>query len=176
MAHEQVPHDGAQPLGVGSDALGEQRRDDDAGVGDLRGEAPVAADDAEDRRARSPASSSARTMLGETFALGVATADREHEHAVVRPEPRARSHPTNIVSQPSSLVRAVSSDTLSVGAYASNPQILRKSLTAWLAWPAEPPTPRMNSRPPRSRTAARPAAMRSTASVERSTIATVSSR
>src|SRR5882757_7973698 len=35
-------------------------------------------------------------------------------------------------------------------------QILRKSLTAWDACPADPPTPMMNSRPPRSRKAASP--------------------
>ena len=39
--------------------------------------------------------------------------------------------PTNTVSHPSSLVRAVNSETLSVGAYASKPASLRKSLTAW---------------------------------------------
>ena len=60
------------------------------------------------------------------------------------------------VSQPSSLTRAVSSETLSVGAYASKPHSLRKSLTAWPAWPAEPPTPRMKSRPPPARTSASP--------------------
>ena len=61
------------------------------------------------------------------------------------------SHAENVVSQPSSLVRAVSSETLSVGAYASIPTSLRKSLTACEALPALPPTPRMNSRAPRSR-------------------------
>src|SRR5829696_3214763 len=40
---------------------------------------------------------------------------------------------------------------LSVGAYASNRASLRKSLTAWDAFAALPPTPRMNSRPPPSR-------------------------
>ena len=58
----------------------------------------------------------------------------------------------NEVSQPSSLMRAVSSETLSVGAYDSKWAILRKSLTACPALPALPPTPRMNSRPPLSRT------------------------
>src|SRR6185295_14733831 len=47
---------------------------------------------------------------------------------------------------------------------ASNPQILRKSLTEWLAWPAEPPTPSTKRRPPRARTSARPLASASTAS------------
>src|SRR5579884_1285476 len=40
---------------------------------------------------------------------------------------------------------------------------LRKSLTAWEALAALPPTPRMNSRPPRSRTAASSSARRSMA-------------
>ncbi len=43
-------------------------------------------------------------------------------------------------------------------------QILRKSLTAWEAWPAPPPAPRMKSRPPRSRTSARASAIASMAS------------
>src|SRR5207249_8974648 len=43
------------------------------------------------------------------------------------------------------------SETLSVGAYASKLAILRKSLTAWPALPALPPTPRMKRRPPLAR-------------------------
>src|SRR5258708_7815224 len=74
------------------------------------------------------------------------------------------SHSEKHVSQPSSFTRAVSSETLSVGVYASKPQILRKSFTAWLAWPAEPPTPRMKRRPPRALTSARPVAILSIAS------------
>src|SRR5450432_2050364 len=73
------------------------------------------------------------------------------------------SQPESDVSQPSSFVRAVSSLTLSVGAYASMPQSFRKSLTACDAWPAEPPTPSTNSRALRSRTSARPVATWSTA-------------
>src|SRR6202158_5239810 len=68
------------------------------------------------------------------------------------------SHAAKQVSQPSSLARAVSSETLSVGAYASKPQILRKSFTACPACPAEPPTPRLKRRPPPSRAAPRPTA------------------
>src|ERR1700758_2971108 len=44
-------------------------------------------------------------------------------------------------------------------------QILRKSLTACEACPAEPPTPMMNRRPPRSRKAASPCATSSIRSV-----------
>src|ERR1035438_18993 len=79
------------------------------------------------------------------------------------PSRLARSQPSKIPAQPSSLVRAVSSPTLSVGAYASSPQILRKSLTACDALAALPPTPRMKSRPPPARQAASVAARRSTA-------------
>ena len=64
------------------------------------------------------------------------------------------SHSTKTEAQPSSLVLAVSSDTLSVGASDSIPAIFRKSFTAWEAFAALPPTPRKNKRPPWSRTAA----------------------
>ncbi len=74
-----------------------------------------------------------------------------------------RSHSTNVVSQPSSFVRAVSSETLSVGAYVSIPQSFRKSLTVWLAFAALPPTPSTKTRPPRSRTAAKCSTIASTA-------------
>ena len=49
------------------------------------------------------------------------------------------NHSTKTVAQPSSFVRAVSSDTLSVGAYDSIPTILRKSFTACEQLPAPPP-------------------------------------
>src|SRR6516165_12480059 len=49
-------------------------------------------------------------------------------------------------------------------------QILRKSLTAWDACPADPPTPMMNSRPPRSRKAASP---RATSSIRSVSIASI---
>src|SRR5271165_293972 len=64
-----------------------------------------------------------------------------------------RSHSTNTLAHPSSFVRAVSSETLSVGAYASIPVIFLKSLTAWDAFAALPPTPSRNSLPPCSLTA-----------------------
>ncbi len=57
------------------------------------------------------------------------------------------------------------------------PQILRKSLTAWLACPAEPPTPRMNSRPPPPASDASPCATASTDAASMAfTARTVSSR
>ena len=65
-----------------------------------------------------------------------------------------RSHASNLVSHPSSFVRAVISATLSVGAYASKSHSFRKSLTACEACAAPPPTPRMKSRPCRRRTSA----------------------
>ena len=54
--------------------------------------------------------------VGRDVALGVAAADREDEHGVAGAEPRDLEPAENVVSQPSSLVRAVSSLTLSVGA------------------------------------------------------------
>ena len=73
-----------------------------------------------------------------------------------------RSQAAKTVSHPSSLVRAVSSETLSVGAYASMPHSLRKSLTAWPQFAALPPTPSTNSRPARARRSTRASASRST--------------
>src|SRR5882724_5094545 len=110
------------------------------------------------------ASSSERTRFTDTFFSRLPPPTEKTR----TPSPFRRrdtlSHSEKHVSQPSSFTRAVSSETLSVGVYASKPQILRKSLTAWLAWPAEPPTPSTNRRPPRARTSARPVAMRSIAS------------
>src|SRR5438309_268612 len=62
------------------------------------------------------------------------------------------SHLASDESQPSSLIRAVNSETLSTGVYASRPAIFRKSFTACEALAALPPTPRMKSRPPAART------------------------
>jgi hypothetical protein len=49
-----------------------------------------------------------------------------------------------VTSHPSSLTRAVNSDILSYGAYASILQSFLKSQTAWEAWPAPPPEPIKN--------------------------------
>src|SRR5208337_2574056 len=56
------------------------------------------------------------------------------------------SQPSKTVAQPSSFVRAVSSETLSVGAYASIPAIFRKSFTACDAFAALPPPPKTSPR------------------------------
>ncbi len=74
-----------------------------------------------------------------------------------------RSHASRLVSHPSSFVRAVSSATLSVGAYASKSHSFRKSLTAWDACAAPPPTPRTKSLPCPARTSASACASASTA-------------
>src|SRR5581483_649640 len=105
--------------------------------------------------------SSARTRFTLTFFSALPPPTENTSRPSMSDRRLPRSQAANAVSQPSSLMRAVSSETLSVGAYASKTQILRKSLTAWPAWPAPPPTPRMNRRPPASRTAASPAAIAS---------------
>src|SRR5260221_3299315 len=51
VAHQEMPHDGAEALRVRRDALGRYGRDDDARVRALLGAAPVAPDDAEHLRA-----------------------------------------------------------------------------------------------------------------------------
>ena len=124
----------------------------DAGVGDLGRVSAVAADDADDGRAQVFGVLQRAHEVRADVLFEAAAADREDEDPILGAQPAARSHAANTVSQPSSLVRAVSSDTLSVGVYASKPASLRKSLTACEQLPALPPTPRKNSRPPRART------------------------
>jgi hypothetical protein len=77
----------------------------------------------------------------------IPSTDRKHEHRVVRVETTSLEPLMNTDSQPSSFTRAVNSETLSVGPYASIPAILRKSFTAWEACPAPPPDPQ-NEEPP----------------------------
>ena len=123
-------------------------------VGHLRRVAAVPADDADHGRADFVArTASAVTRFGLTFFSRLPPPTESTRIRSSGFSRLTRSHSTKTVAQPSSLVRAVSSETLSVGAYASMPAILRKSLTAWEALAALPPTPRMNSRPPRSRAA-----------------------
>ena len=157
MRDEQVPHDGLERLGV--------RRDVCSGLtvgtitqasATLRRVAAVAADDADDRRADALGVARARaTRFGLMFFSRLAAADRQHEHRRRRRVSRLPcSHSTNTVAQPSSLVRAVSSETLSVGAYASMPAIFRKSLTACEAFAgaaadAQEEQPASRSRAPR---------------------------
>ena len=160
MRDEEVPHDRLELLDVRRAALG-RRLDDDADVGRLARSSPSALpDDAEDACARPPARARSRGRGSpRRCARAIRRRPRRRGSRPARERREVRSHASKLVSQPSSFVRAVSSATLSVGAYASKSQSLRKSLTACDAWPAPPPTPRMNSRPPRSRTAASPFAI-----------------
>ena len=89
MAHEQVPDDRAEPLGVGRHARGGHRRDDDAGLGDLLGVAPVAADDAEHRSADLACELERAHEVHRHVLLAVAAADREDEQRVARAQARA---------------------------------------------------------------------------------------
>ena len=79
--------------------------------------AAVAPDDADDLRADLPGVLQRRHQVRADVLLEVAAAHREHERCASSVRSRLpRSHSTNTLAQPSSLVRAVSSDTLSVGA------------------------------------------------------------
>src|SRR4030095_6248080 len=103
---------------------------------------------------RSFASFSALTKFGLTFFSRLPPPTDKTKIASLSLSRLPLSHSVKTEGHPSSLVRAVSSETLSVGAYASIPASLRKSFTAWEAFAALPPTPRMKNRPPRARTAA----------------------
>ena len=74
MGDDQVPDDRAQPFGVGRGPIGSERRDDDAGIRCLGGVAAVAADHAEDLRARLLRQLQCRDQVGGDAALAVAAA------------------------------------------------------------------------------------------------------
>ena len=57
------------------------------------------------------------------------------------------NHSRKTEFQPSSLILAVNSETLSVGVYDSTPTIFLKSFTACEQFPALPPTPKKNILP-----------------------------
>ena len=117
MADEQVPDHGAQALGVRRDAVGEAS-------GGMTTQASATCAVKPPSRPTMPktlAPASPRQLEGphqvtRDAPLGVAAADREDEQAVVGASREPCSHSAKMVSQPSSLIRAVSSETLSVGA------------------------------------------------------------
>ena len=82
------------------------------------------------RAPTSSASSIARTRFTETLCARFPPPTEKTRIASREDRREVRSQASKLVSQPSSFVRAVSSATLSVGAYASKAHSLRKSLTA----------------------------------------------
>ena len=177
MRHQQMPYHGAQPLGVRGDPSLDEGRDDDHRIPDAGGVPPSLPTTPPMKQPAVWAVSSALTMFPEMPRSRSPPPTEKTRRPSFAPRRDPSSQLLKEVSQPSSLIRAVNSDTLSTGVYASKPQSLRKSLTAWLACPAEPPTPRMKSRPERSRTLASPSTSRSTASPSMAaTICRVSSR
>ena len=88
----------------------------DAGVGNFGGVAAVLADDADHAGADLFRELKRGDEVGRDVLLQVAAADGENEQSVLALSREPRSHSTNTLAQPSSLVRAVSSETLSVGA------------------------------------------------------------
>ena len=117
----EVPDERLEPFGLRGDEAGVDRRHHARRRRrSSRSVAAVAARDARrSMRRRRCARCMARTRLTLTCAFEAAATDREHEQAVARRARReARSHSAYDESQPSSLMRAVSSETLSVTQYA----------------------------------------------------------
>ena len=115
MGHERVPDDGLERL--------DERRRRSAGGCDEHGRRrrappsvpPGTADDTVDRGADPPRELDRVHEVHRDVVLTRAAADGEDEERVVRAELGHLSQSLYDVSQPSSLVRAVSSETLSVG-------------------------------------------------------------
>ncbi len=107
MGHQQVPHDGAQALGVRRDAVGVQRRDDHAGVGELcgrsrrRGRRCRRSAPRPRGRARARATRFTRHVL-----LAVAAADREDQQRVASRARREPSQPLGEAGVPALVVDA----------------------------------------------------------------------
>ena len=117
VAHQEVPDDRAQPFCVGSDAIGVQRWDHDGRICDLCGEPAVPSDDGKDGRSLDDrASSMAATRLHRNRPVTVPAPYGEDEQPIAMVEAGTVNHLSYACSHPSSLIRAVSSDTLSEGA------------------------------------------------------------
>ena len=112
-----MPDHGLEGFRVRRDVRGVDGGDEDAGVGDGCGVASVAANDADDFRAHGFRILEGGDEVGADVLFEVAAADGEDQEQVVRARRRlVRSQLSKIEAQPSSLARAVSSETLSVGA------------------------------------------------------------
>lgn len=116
MRDQQVPDHGLEGLGMRRHVVRIDRRYDDDHVADLRRVASVTADHPEDARADFLRELQRTNQIGADILLDIAAADREDEDRAVRIEP-ADCEPLAEDDVPASpLVRAVSSETLSVGA------------------------------------------------------------
>ena len=113
---QQVPDHRLERLGVGGDVVGIDRRHDDAGVGHLGRVAAVPADDAADRGSDRPGVLQGRDQVRADVRSRSPPPTESTRTRSLSLRRLPRSHSTKTVSQPSSLVRAVSSETLSVGA------------------------------------------------------------
>ncbi len=83
MGHEQVPENRAEALCVGGDVVGEEGRDDDAGVRDPLGIAAVPADDGNDGSTLPLRQVHRSDQVGRHATLLVPTTHRENQEPVV---------------------------------------------------------------------------------------------
>src|SRR4029078_4889041 len=89
MAHQQVPDDGAHPLGVRRDALGGHGGDDHAGVSEGAGGPAVAPDDAEDAGTALAGVLDRPDEIHADLSFAVSPAHREDQDAVALAQSRA---------------------------------------------------------------------------------------
>ena len=87
MRHQQMPHHGAQALGVRRDVVAVKRGDDDAGIGELGCRAAIAPYDAEDRGSALTGQLERDDQVGRHALLGVTATDGEDEQRVAVGQP-----------------------------------------------------------------------------------------
>jgi hypothetical protein len=105
VGDEEVPDQSLEGFGVGGDIGGVYGGDDDAGVGDLGGEAAVAADYAADGGAGFLGVFESADEIGADIFYGVAAADGENEDHVGFVEMRA-AKPVGVAGVPAFVVNA----------------------------------------------------------------------
>jgi hypothetical protein len=114
MGYEEVPDRGLEGLGMGRRMELVDGGDNDAGIGGL-GRIAVAANDAEDGGATVLANCRALTRFGLTFFSRLPPPTEKIRRVSSGRKRLLRSQLSKTPAQPSSLVRAVSSGTFSLG-------------------------------------------------------------
>ena len=100
-----MPDDGLELLGVGGDGFGRQRGNDEAGIGDPRGVAAIASDNAKDAGACLAGETERRYKIHADPVLRITATDGEDEDGVTGIEAAAKE-PVGVAGIPAVVVDA----------------------------------------------------------------------